>query len=83
MQKKQPEKKKEVKERQPAPKSLEMAVRLVSFPYRWQIFSSPCLCLVELFLYQLNLRGLMQIEKLLWVFHNDKWLTGKLSEFIC
>jgi len=27
-----------VKERQPAPKSLEMAVRLVSFPYRWQIF---------------------------------------------
>jgi len=44
MQKKQPEKKKEVKERQPVPKSLEMAVRLVSFPYRWQIFSSPFVC---------------------------------------
>jgi len=73
-QKKQPEKKKEVKERQPVPKSLEMAVRLVSFHYKWQIFASPCLCYVELFLSHLNLIGLMQTEKLLQVFHNDKWL---------
>lgn len=33
-QKKQPEKKKEVKVKPPTPKSLEMAVRLVSYFYR-------------------------------------------------
>jgi hypothetical protein len=37
-QKKQPEKKKEVKVKPPVPKSLEMAVRLVSYLYRQQIF---------------------------------------------
>jgi hypothetical protein len=44
-QKKQPEKKKEVKVKPPTPKSLEMAVRLVSCFYRQQILHVTALLL--------------------------------------
>jgi hypothetical protein len=47
-QKKQPEKRKEVKEKPPTPKSLEMAVRLVSYLYRWQMSTSPRSCHAQL-----------------------------------
>lgn len=45
-QKKQPEKKKEMKVKPPTPKSLEMAVRLVSYFYRQQMldFTALLLC---------------------------------------
>jgi hypothetical protein len=41
-QKKQPVKKKEVKEKPPTPKSLEMAVRLVRYFYKYLFIDFPC-----------------------------------------
>jgi hypothetical protein len=61
-QKKQPVKKKEVKEKPQTPKSLEMAVRLVRYFYKWPILHLPCCGHEKLFPFQLNLK-IFSVEK--------------------